>query len=406
MSGSAPAPVISKGKIVLRRFHLTVGFILITLAASLWLLSPPTSQGMAHAAGELSSLDVAFELELVRLVNAVRVERGLTPLARSPILTAAARAHNQDMITNDFLSHSGSDGAWPAQRACAQGYVPYSWGACYVGENIGAGYPTAADVLMGWLNSPDHWVNLLWDKYREVGVGYSTGGRYGHYWTMDLGAQPYVLPVFVNEDADNADSCRVTLTLTKEGVSSYGSLGQITGVRAGESASLANVPWTPWAWRVPFTFSAGGGIRTVYVEYTDGDRNVLSSDSITLDLLPAPSVRPATVVILVEAATGRSVPAWPQIRISGDDCAALQWTAEVNQPWVMLGAEAGVAPAEVTVWLNSELVDLRTPGIRQASIAFHVTDGAGQNTSLVAPLEVHIVDVLYQHHFAAVFHDR
>ena len=57
------------------------------------------------------------------------------------------------------------------------------------GENIAAGFPTAAMVLMIWLNSDGHRANLLSPYFTEVGVGYVQGGHYDHYWTLDLGAR-------------------------------------------------------------------------------------------------------------------------------------------------------------------------------------------------------------------------
>jgi uncharacterized protein YkwD len=147
----------------------------------------PTGDSQA----ELAAQNEAFELEVIRLVNLQRTSRGLQPLAYNSSLTEAARAHNLDMIVNDFFDHTGSDGSRPAQRACAQGYVPFDWGECFVGENIAAGYCTPAEVMEAWMNSSGHRDNILNPDYQEVGVGHNTGGRYLDYWTMDLGAQPY-----------------------------------------------------------------------------------------------------------------------------------------------------------------------------------------------------------------------
>ena len=80
----------------------------------------------------------AFELEVIRLVNQERVSAGLHPLRRNSSLTDAARAHNRDMIDNDFFDHTGSDGSTPPERACGQGFLPYGRD-CYVGENIAGG---------------------------------------------------------------------------------------------------------------------------------------------------------------------------------------------------------------------------------------------------------------------------
>lgn len=53
------------------------------------------------------------------------------PLAINPLLTQAARRHNQDMLAHAFQSHTGSDGSNPGSRVSATGYL-YS----YTGENI------------------------------------------------------------------------------------------------------------------------------------------------------------------------------------------------------------------------------------------------------------------------------
>jgi uncharacterized protein YkwD len=139
---------------------------------------------------DLAAQSEAFELEVISRVNSERTSHGLPPLALNNSLTEAARAHNQDMILNGFFDHTGSDGSSPAERACAHGYAPFDWGECFVGENIAAGYCTPAEVMEGWMNSSPHQANILNPAYREIGVGHNTGGEYGDYWTMDLGAQP------------------------------------------------------------------------------------------------------------------------------------------------------------------------------------------------------------------------
>ena len=60
-------------------------------------------------------------------------------------------------------------------------------------ENIAAGYPTAEDVVSGWMNSPGHRANILSPKYTEVGVGVVNGeGKFGTYWAEEFGARPGV----------------------------------------------------------------------------------------------------------------------------------------------------------------------------------------------------------------------
>jgi uncharacterized protein YkwD len=63
----------------------------------------------------------------------------------------------------------------------------------FVGENIGAGSPTAERVVQMWMNSPGHRNNILNADYQEIGVGHyyleNDPGRfqYKHYWTQIFG---------------------------------------------------------------------------------------------------------------------------------------------------------------------------------------------------------------------------
>ena len=267
---------------------------LVTLYGAFWIIVAiwltSGSNLLAQAPVEDTSITLqseAFELEVIRLTNLERTSRGLPPLRLNSNLTDAARAHNQDMINNDFFDHTGSDGSDPWDRACDHGYTPYGWGDCYVGENIAAGYTTPSDVVAGWMSSQGHRANILNPEYREIGVGHNTGGNWGNYWTMNLGAQPNVLPVFINNDANQTFFNQVTLTLTQEDVSNWGSIGSITGVQLSENPSFAGVTWQSWSQPILFTLSPGSGLKTVYVRFTDGTNQVTSSDSIILgDLGP------------------------------------------------------------------------------------------------------------------------
>ena len=44
------------------------------------------------------------------------------PLAMNASLLTAARAHSQDMLTNNYQGHQGTDGSWPWDRAQKAGY--------------------------------------------------------------------------------------------------------------------------------------------------------------------------------------------------------------------------------------------------------------------------------------------
>ena len=133
---------------------------------------------------------------MLERVNAARAEArdcGLErypatqPLSYSCQLDEAAARHSQDMATQNFYSHTGSDGLQVSNRVTATGYT---WSA--VGENIAAGYSSVEAVMQGWLESPGHCRNIMSDQYREFAVSRVdvNDSDYSSYWTQVFGTQP------------------------------------------------------------------------------------------------------------------------------------------------------------------------------------------------------------------------
>jgi len=107
------------------------------------------------------------------------------PVSWSDNLAMAAYLHSEDMVLNDFFSHTGADGSTPGQRISRQGYPWRTYG-----ENIAVGYPTVSSVIQGWLGSEGHCMNLMNPAFTEIGAGYAIGQFGGNpaarYWTLDL----------------------------------------------------------------------------------------------------------------------------------------------------------------------------------------------------------------------------
>lgn len=141
------------------------------------------SFGPSLAAG--ASLDGA-EQDLVARVNAFRAARGLPTLTVSDTLTAAAKWMSFDMGARNYFAHTSADGRSPTQRMYDAGYPAFG---TWTGEDLAAGFTTAADVLNGWINSPAHYAVLVNPQYHAIGVGraYANGSTYGWYWTADFG---------------------------------------------------------------------------------------------------------------------------------------------------------------------------------------------------------------------------
>lgn len=141
------------------------------------------------AEGVRLGLDLSLGLSAAEQARLVRQE----PLALSPALTLAARAHSADMALRNFFSHTNPDGLDPTARARAAGY-PGS-----AGENIAAGYPDIDAAHRAWLLSIGHRRNVLslWTTftstfhYDEFGPGLAlgAGGQYNDYYTQLFGAR-------------------------------------------------------------------------------------------------------------------------------------------------------------------------------------------------------------------------
>lgn len=127
--------------------------------------------------------------EVLELVNQVRSEGrscgsegtfGPAPaLGWNEKLGRAAARHANDMVSHDFLGHTGSDGSSAADRISAEGY---EWSA--IGENVAAGQSSPQEVVAGWLSSPGHCANIMSPDYLHMGIARAEGGSYGIYWAQ------------------------------------------------------------------------------------------------------------------------------------------------------------------------------------------------------------------------------
>jgi hypothetical protein len=144
------------------------------LAVALLLLATPVR----------AACPTAFEQEVVLLVNQERATRGISPLALDDRLLAAAQGHALDMATNNFMSHTGSDGSSARDRIVAAGYTGPSWG-----ENVAAGFFSPASVVSAWMGSSGHRANILNPSFEHIGVGwaYGPGTTYGNYQAQSFG---------------------------------------------------------------------------------------------------------------------------------------------------------------------------------------------------------------------------
>lgn len=124
-----------------------------------------------------SSNSSSFISEVVRLVNIERAKENLSALSESSELDGAANIRANEIITK--FAHQRPDGReW--HTVLAESGISYNAS----GENIAAGQRTPAEVVEGWMNSPGHRANIMNSNFNKIGVGYVTGGSYGHNWVQ------------------------------------------------------------------------------------------------------------------------------------------------------------------------------------------------------------------------------
>lgn len=136
----------------------------------------------------MSDLDV----EMLAAVNQVRSSSRLCgtdshaatgKLTWNCELQAAAIGHSEDMATNNFFEHTGSDGSDVAQRILRTGYVPH-----VAGENLAGGFQFVSAAMDELLASPAHCVTLMAPEFTEFGFGTAVNSQseYRHYWTQNF----------------------------------------------------------------------------------------------------------------------------------------------------------------------------------------------------------------------------
>jgi uncharacterized protein YkwD len=111
------------------------------------------------------------------LMNAERAARGLGRLRANAALSRAAGAYARQMVRRHFFDHRSPGGSTMMSRIRSTAYVR---GAALltVGENLawGAGSrATPRAIVSAWMHSPAHRANLLYPRFRDVGVGVAVG---------------------------------------------------------------------------------------------------------------------------------------------------------------------------------------------------------------------------------------
>lgn len=104
-----------------------------------------------------TSMNRAFELRVIDLLNAERARHGLGPLAEEPCPAL-------DRGRTSFRAHTGDDSALPLDHIAQKRGEQCQFGS-------GTEYPTPDDAIIGWMGIPPHRAILLQPEVTRIGFG-------------------------------------------------------------------------------------------------------------------------------------------------------------------------------------------------------------------------------------------
>ncbi|MEU4428306.1 CAP domain-containing protein [Actinoplanes sp. NPDC024001] len=136
----------------------------------------------AVSARSISSSPYApVQQQVLALVNRNRRNHGCGPLTVDRRLIEAANRHAADMARRGYFAHEGPRGDRAGHRVAEAGYEWQRYG-----ENIARGQETPYEVVVDWMNSPEHRENILDCRLDEVGVGLAIARDDTPYWVQDF----------------------------------------------------------------------------------------------------------------------------------------------------------------------------------------------------------------------------
>lgn len=160
-----------------RRMH-KLRTALVPAVAALALAQPAAASDCPSADALPEELSVDdYAASLLCVVNETRREWGRPGLTPQRNLRRAAYWQADDMVAQQYFSHTARDGDTLSDRLEQANFIPSS-GRWRAGENLAAGTgpegsPSA--IVSGWMNSRDHRRNLLDYGYTLAGIGVARG---------------------------------------------------------------------------------------------------------------------------------------------------------------------------------------------------------------------------------------
>jgi uncharacterized protein YkwD len=153
----------------------------VTAAVVLALLAATATSATAADHRSPQAEASAVEQSVLALLNRERANRGLRPLHRNAALDKSAGWQSRDMVAHRYFEHRRRGGPGLVKRIRRTGYLRHarSW---IVGENIAwaeGALTSPASIVAGWMASPTHRGNILYRRFRNIGIGLAPGDPSG-----------------------------------------------------------------------------------------------------------------------------------------------------------------------------------------------------------------------------------
>lgn len=118
-----------------------------------------------------------YEQQVLKEVNQIRANAGLSPLAYSSSLSLGAKIRAGEIALKfDHVRPNGSN--WYTV------FTEIGQSADGTGENIARNYSTPQSVVQGWMDSSDHRRNILEPDFHYMGICYLKKASGDEYWVQ------------------------------------------------------------------------------------------------------------------------------------------------------------------------------------------------------------------------------
>lgn len=213
-----------------------IAFLVIALLAQI--VYGFVTTGHLQILGRVSNVTVEG---LLQGTNEERQRDGIGQLNLNEDLSRAAFLKAQDMFANNYWAHTSPSGVTPWKWL---GDVGYNYSVA--GENLAKNYPNASATVSAWMDSESHRINIMNERYTDVGFAVVDGTLDGRQTTLVVAY--YGAPVMAAVQGSSFQPIEYSAPIASGGTTPFGyfasamqSLSPVTVISLGFLAVVAIV---------------------------------------------------------------------------------------------------------------------------------------------------------------------